>query len=38
MDEANLILQKRLPVIHLCKSYGTWMIDVEKFIGELSDF
>ncbi len=26
MDEANLILQKPLPVIRLYKSHGTWMI------------
>ena len=38
MDEANLILQKPIPVIHRCKSYGRWMVDVEKFIDDLSDF
>ena len=38
MDEANLILQKPLPVIHRCKSYGRWMVDVEKFIDDLSDY
>ena len=27
-----------LPVIHRCKSYGRWMVDVEKFIDDLSDF
>ena len=30
--------QKKLPVIHRCKSYGRWMVDVEKFIDDLSDF
>lgn len=32
MDEANLILQKPIPVIHRCKSYGRWMVDVENLL------
>lgn len=36
LDNANLILQSPIPVIHLCKVDGTLMMDVEKFAGELS--
>ena len=36
LDNANLILQSPIPVIHLCKVDGTLMMDVEKFAEELS--
>ncbi len=38
LHNANLILQNPIPVIHLCYVNGTLVIDVEKFVEELSVF
>lgn len=38
LEEANLLLQKPLPVIHLRKSDGKWLPDINKFADELANF